>query len=103
MRSAVPKVLHEVAGRPMLSWVLAAARQAGCDRIVVIVGHGAEAVRRAVAAPDVSFVLQEEQLGTGHAVLQAETVLAGDELLLVLSGDVPLVTSETLERLAQRA
>ena len=103
MRSAKPKVLHEVAGRPMLEWVLSAARQAGCDRILVIVGHGADAVREAVAAPDVTFVVQEEQLGTGHALLQAEAALGDETLLLVLSGDVPLLTRETLEELSARA
>ena len=103
MRSAKPKVLHEVAGRPMLAWVLEAARDAGCDRILVIVGHGADAVREAVAAPDVAFVVQEEQLGTGHALLQAEAALEDETLLLVLSGDVPLLTRDTLEKLARQA
>ena len=107
MRSSLPKVLHPVAGRPMLSWVLKAARGAGCERICVVVGHGAEQVRAAVseeaAAEGVRWVLQQEQLGTGHAVLQAEDAVPPGSQVLVLSGDVPLVTAETLELLSQRA
>ncbi|HMB54688.1 MAG TPA: NTP transferase domain-containing protein [Thermoanaerobaculia bacterium] len=105
MRSELPKVLHPAAGRPLVSWVLDAARGAGCDRIVVVVGHGAEAVREAVAAPDVDSVLQAEQLGTGHALMQAAPLFAGAEpaTLLVLSGDVPLVRPATLAALAEAA
>ena len=99
MRSELPKVLHPVAGRPMISWVLDAARAAGCRRIVVIVGHGAERLRAAVAAPDVVFVTQEPQLGTGHALAQAAPAIEGAAQLLVLSGDVPLVSPRTLEKL----
>lgn len=103
MRSELPKVLHEAAGRPLLAWVLDVARAAGCDRLLVIVGHQADAVRRAFAdADDITWVLQEHQLGTGHALLQVEGALApgDDPLLLVLSGDAPLVTPRTLERLS---
>lgn len=100
MRSALPKVLHPVGGRPMISWVLDTARRAGCQRIVVVVGHGADQLRRAVAAPDVVFVTQEPQLGTGHALAQAAPAVEGPAQLLVLSGDVPLVSAATLERLA---
>ncbi|HEV7819639.1 MAG TPA: NTP transferase domain-containing protein, partial [Burkholderiales bacterium] len=71
MNSARPKVLHPVAGRPLLAHVIDTARQLRPRRLVVVVGHGAEAVRAAVAAPDVEFVVQERQLGTGHAVQQA--------------------------------
>jgi len=100
MHSARPKVLHAVAGRSMLDWVLDAARAAGCDRIVVVVGHGADDVRASAAADDVTFVVQEEQLGTGHALAQAAAEVSGDAKLLVLSGDVPLLRAETLRRLA---
>ena len=100
MRSARPKVLHEVAGRPMLAWVLAAARAAGCGKLIVVVGHGAGEVRAAVAASDVRFVVQEEQLGTGHALAQAAPHLSQPTTILVLSGDVPLVRATTLRRLA---
>lgn len=100
MRSDRPKVLHRVAGRPMLHWVLDAARSAGCAQIVVVIGHGAEEVRSAIAADDVRFVLQREQLGTGHALAQAASRIAGTATMVVLSGDVPLVQPETLRRLA---
>jgi len=101
MVSRLPKVLHRAAGRPLLAWVLDAARAAGCSRLIVVVGHGAEQVQAECAAPDVEFVLQAEQRGTGHALAQAEAALAGQEAtLLVLSGDVPLVTPATLAELA---
>jgi len=103
MRSAMPKVLHSAAGRPLLSWVLESARAAGCERILVIVGHGAEQVREEIGGEDVQWVLQEEQKGTGHALMQAEPYVDGDAMLLVLSGDVPLVTPATLEHLAAGA
>ncbi|MGH6623475.1 MAG: NTP transferase domain-containing protein, partial [Burkholderiaceae bacterium] len=105
MRSGLPKVLHPVAGRPMLSHVLQAARSLKAAggmpaRIVVIVGHGGEAVRAAYASElDLVFATQEPQLGTGHAVAQALPHLADDAVTLVLYGDVPLVTPATLERL----
>ncbi len=75
MRSALPKVLHPLAGRPLLSHVLDTARGLSPTRLVVVVGHGAELVRKAVAAPDVAFAEQTEQLGTGHAVQQALPLL----------------------------
>ncbi len=107
MRSALPKVLHRAAGRPLLAWVLAAARAAACERILVIVGHGAEAVRAEFAAPDVEFVLQAEQRGTGHALQQVEPYLRTDPgheaTLIVLSGDAPLVTAATIRALAEQA
>ena len=103
LRSTLPKVLHAVAGKPMLEWVLGAARAAGCEHIYVVVGHGAEQVRDQIEAEDVTWVLQEEQLGTGHALLQVESHLQSPANLLVLSGDVPLVKPETLEHLAVAA
>lgn len=103
LKSALPKVLHNVAGRPMLEWVLTAARAAGCEQIFVVVGHGADRVREEVEADDVTWVLQEEQLGTGHALQQVESCLQTPATLMVLSGDVPLVTPQTLERLATEA
>ncbi|MGE5234460.1 MAG: bifunctional UDP-N-acetylglucosamine diphosphorylase/glucosamine-1-phosphate N-acetyltransferase GlmU [Acidobacteriota bacterium] len=103
MRSAQPKVLHEAAGRPLLGWALAAARQAGCARIIVVVGHESERVRAAFPDPDLVFVEQREQLGTGHALLQAAPAVAGAATLLVLSGDAPLVRPATLARLLAAA
>jgi bifunctional UDP-N-acetylglucosamine pyrophosphorylase/glucosamine-1-phosphate N-acetyltransferase len=103
MRSSLPKVLHCAAGRPLLAWVVDAARAAGCEKILVVVGHGAEAVKEAVRDPDVEWILQEEQRGTGHALAQAEPHVPGDAVLLVLSGDVPLVSPATLDQLAADA
>ncbi len=103
MRSELPKVLHPVGGRPMLAWVLDAARAAGCDPILVVVGHGADRVRRELAAPDVTWVVQEKQLGTGHALAQVAPELGGSGSLIVLSGDVPLVRPATLAALAAAA
>ncbi len=103
MRSALPKVLHEAAGRPLLAWVVDAARAAGCARILIVVGHGAEQVRETIQGDDIAWVLQAEQRGTGHALAQAEAHVTGAANLLVLSGDVPLVTPATLDRLATGA
>jgi bifunctional UDP-N-acetylglucosamine pyrophosphorylase/glucosamine-1-phosphate N-acetyltransferase len=103
MRSELPKVLHAAAGRPLLQWVIDAARAAGCERILVVVGYGAERVREEIQGGDLVWVLQAEQKGTGHALAQAEPEITGDALVLVLSGDVPLVTAATLETLATAA
>ncbi len=103
MRSALPKVLHEVAGRPMLARVLATARLSGCDRLLVVVGHRAESVRAALPETDLAWVEQREQRGTGHALLQAAPLVDRPALLLVLSGDVPLVRAATLDRLVRAA
>ena len=103
MVSDLPKVLHPLAGRPLLSHVVATARELGADRICVVYGHGGERVRTAMAADDVTWVLQQPQLGTGHAVLQALPYLDPDADTLVLYGDVPLVKAATLRRLVARA
>ncbi|MBU9477373.1 bifunctional UDP-N-acetylglucosamine diphosphorylase/glucosamine-1-phosphate N-acetyltransferase GlmU [Burkholderia multivorans] len=103
MRSALPKVLHPVAGRPLLSHVIATARTLQPSRLVVVVGHGADQVRAAVAAPDIQFAVQAEQLGTGHAVRQALPLLDPAQPTLVLYGDVPLTRASTLQRLVDAA
>jgi bifunctional UDP-N-acetylglucosamine pyrophosphorylase/glucosamine-1-phosphate N-acetyltransferase len=109
MRSRLPKVMHPVAGRPMLAHVIAtahavAAGRGGPTRTVVVIGHGAQAVRDAFSdRADVEFVLQEPQLGTGHAVMQAAPLLDDGWPTLVLYGDVPLVRAETLARLLDGA
>ncbi|KVP33777.1 hypothetical protein WJ88_08470, partial [Burkholderia ubonensis] len=103
MRSALPKVLHPLAGRPLLSHVIATARALQPSRLVIVVGHGAEQVQAAVAAPDVQFAVQAEQLGTGHAVRQALPLLDPAQPTLVLYGDVPLTRVSTLERLVAAA
>ncbi|WP_322079743.1 bifunctional UDP-N-acetylglucosamine diphosphorylase/glucosamine-1-phosphate N-acetyltransferase GlmU [Burkholderia cepacia] len=103
MRSALPKVLHPLAGRPLLSHVIDTARTLQPSRLVVVVGHGAEQVQSAVAAPDVQFAVQAEQLGTGHAVRQALPLLDPAQPTLVLYGDVPLTRASTLQRLVDAA
>ncbi len=103
MKSALPKVLHRAAGRPLLAWVLDAARAAGCERILVVVGHGHERVREEIQGSDLVWVLQEEQKGTGHALAQVEGEVRGEATLLVLSGDVPLTAPSTLDALAAAA
>jgi bifunctional UDP-N-acetylglucosamine pyrophosphorylase/glucosamine-1-phosphate N-acetyltransferase len=102
MQSDRPKVLHELADRPLLDHVLDTARRAGVARMVVVVGHQAERVRTACAAPDVEFVLQEPQLGTGHAVQVAAPALRDGGWTVILAGDVPLLTAATLRHLVDR-
>lgn len=100
MKSALPKVLHPVAGQPMLAHVVAAARAVGAAPVVAVIGHGADRVKAAFADCGVGFALQAEQLGTGHALRCAVpelTGFAGD--LLLLCGDVPLLRGETLAEL----
>lgn len=103
MQSSLPKVLHPIAGRAMLSHVLDAAESLGAQSIAVVVGHGADQVKQAYAEhPGLRFALQQPQLGTGHAVLQAVPLLqedGKDDVTIVLYGDVPLVQPETLRAL----
>lgn len=103
MYSDLPKVLHPVAGRPMLAHVLDTARALSPSRLVVVVGHGAARVREAVAADDVAFAEQAQQLGTGHAVMQALPLLDDNQPTLVLYGDVPLTSAATLQALVGEA
>ena len=101
MKSDLPKVLHPLAGRPLVAYSLDTARELTTRPPVLIVGHGAEAVTE-TAGDDVTAVTQGEQLGTGHAVLQARDALAGrSELVLVSYADMPLLTAETLRRLVE--
>jgi bifunctional UDP-N-acetylglucosamine pyrophosphorylase/glucosamine-1-phosphate N-acetyltransferase len=101
MRSALPKVLHPIAGNSMLGHVIHSARQLDPQRIHVVIGHGADAVRERLAADDLNFVLQDKQLGTGHAVAQAVPFIQSDTVL-ILYGDVPLIEVETLQRLLKQ-
>ncbi|THF74480.1 bifunctional UDP-N-acetylglucosamine diphosphorylase/glucosamine-1-phosphate N-acetyltransferase GlmU [Cohnella fermenti] len=101
MKSKLYKVLHPVCGKPMVSHVVEAVKKASCERTVVIVGHGAEAVM-AHLGDAAEYALQAEQLGTGHAVLQTKPQLGdADGIALVVCGDTPLVTAETLEALVR--
>ena len=101
MKSSLPKVLHPAAGLPLIEHVLRTAEHVTPASIVIVVGHQADALRDALRSrPDLQFALQEPQLGTGHALLQAEAALAGATgTVVLLSGDVPLLTAETLQRL----
>jgi bifunctional UDP-N-acetylglucosamine pyrophosphorylase/glucosamine-1-phosphate N-acetyltransferase len=103
MKSRLPKVLHPVAGRPMVEQVLRTAASVSPATVTLIVGHRAEVVRaRLGERPDLHFALQEPQLGTAHALQQAESVLAGRTgTVILLSGDVPLLTAGTLQRLLE--
>ncbi|MBN7797193.1 bifunctional UDP-N-acetylglucosamine diphosphorylase/glucosamine-1-phosphate N-acetyltransferase GlmU [Parahaliea mediterranea] len=103
MRSDKPKVLHRLAGRPLLSHVLDTAASLGADRLHVVVGHGAGQVREHYAGRPISWVEQREQLGTGHAVLQALPEVDDDATVLVLYGDVPLLSADTLRPLVAAA
>jgi bifunctional UDP-N-acetylglucosamine pyrophosphorylase / glucosamine-1-phosphate N-acetyltransferase len=103
MKSALPKVLHPIAGRPLLGHVITAAKALNPARIVVVYGHGGEAVPKAFEGSGTAFVLQEPQLGTGHAVQQALPLLDGDGITLVLYGDVPLIMASTLTRVVEGA
>jgi bifunctional UDP-N-acetylglucosamine pyrophosphorylase/glucosamine-1-phosphate N-acetyltransferase len=99
MQSDLPKVLHPLGGKPLLSHVIDTARQLSPSHCCVIYGHGGDAVPSRLAAQDLSFVLQEPQLGTGHAVMQAAPLLDDEVPTLVLYGDVPLTTIATLKAL----
>ena len=103
MHSSLPKVLHRLAGRPLLAYVLDAARTLGAQGIVVVHGHGGGDVKAAFAGDDLHWIEQAEQLGTGHAVAQALPAVPGDADVLVLNGDVPLVRGELLHALAAAA
>src|SRR3954468_5597112 len=103
MRSRLPKVLHALGGRPLLAHVLDAARALGARNTVVVHGHGAEQVKGAFAEEKIQWVLQAEQLGTGHAVQQALPCIGGDGEVLILYGDVPLIRPASLQRLVGAA
>ncbi len=99
MRSSLPKVLHPIADKPMVSHVIDSARQLGVSNIYLVYGFGGEVLKAQVQGDDLTFVEQTEQLGTGHAVDQTSALLKDDENVLVLYGDVPLTKVSTLERL----
>ncbi|HEU4653249.1 MAG TPA: bifunctional UDP-N-acetylglucosamine diphosphorylase/glucosamine-1-phosphate N-acetyltransferase GlmU [Steroidobacteraceae bacterium] len=99
MKSDLPKVLQPLAGQPILQHVLNAAKQLGADSLHVVYGHGGEKVRTVLASEPINWVLQAEQLGTGHAVAQAMPHIPDDHDVLILYGDVPLVRVDTLQQL----
>ena len=101
MKSGLPKMLHPICGRPMLSHSLAAVMGASDEPPIVVLGHVTDQVRGAISG-DVRFVIQDQQLGTGHAVMQAESLLKGKtDYVLVMYGDMPLLQASTLERLVE--
>ncbi len=101
LKSKHPKVLHEVGGKPILAHVIATAQKiVPAQDIFVIIGHEAERVRAAVSSTGVKFVLQTEQRGTGHAIMVAQHALSDYDQVIVLSGDAPLITSATIQKLS---
>lgn len=100
MKSELPKVIHKALGKPMVEYSIAAAKEAGAKEadICLVVGHKAELVKEAVKE-DVTFVLQEKQLGTGHAVKCAQDFIGTEGITMVLCGDTPLIKGETLKKL----
>lgn len=99
MYSDLPKVLHKVAGKPMVKHVIDTAKQLSADQIHLIYGHGADLLKQHLADEPVNWVFQAEQLGTGHAMQQAAPFFKDDENIVMLYGDAPLITKETLEKL----
>lgn len=103
MRSSLPKVLHPLAGKPMVQHVIDTARDLRPRNLTVIYGHGGEQVPQQIGDQDIQWVLQHEQLGTGHAVIQALPGVEDDDIVLVLYGDVPLLNPDTLAQLTEYA
>ena len=103
MCSDLPKVLHPLGGQPLLHHVIKTAHRLESDAIHVVVGHGAELVRNAFPGTDVNWVVQGEQLGTGHAVAQVMPAIPDDHTVLVMYGDVPLISPETLQPVRELA
>src|SRR5262245_43664806 len=103
MKSDLPKVLQPLAGQPMLCHVIATAKALRADAIHVVYGHGGEQVKQTLPNEPVSWVLQAEQLGTGHALAQAIPAIPDDHQVLILFGDVPLVRAATLQQLVDQA
>ena len=101
MYSDLPKVLHTIAGKPMVKHVIDTAHQLGAENIHLIYGHGGDLMRTNLANEQVNWVLQTEQLGTAHAVQQAAPFFKDSENIVVLYGDAPLITKETLEKLIE--
>lgn len=101
MKSDLPKVVHTIEGKCLVDYAIDAAAGAGAEDICLVVGYQAEVVRETIAHKDVKFVLQEQQLGTGHAVKCAKDFLGEDGQTLILFGDTPLITAETLKKLQE--
>ncbi|MBI4726449.1 NTP transferase domain-containing protein [candidate division TA06 bacterium] len=103
MKSGLAKVLHPLCGKPLVEHVVRSAQKAGVDQTIVVVGHQADKVKKALAGVSVQFVMQQPQKGTGHAVMQVLLIIEKfDGQLLVLYGDVPLIKPETLKALLEK-
>lgn len=102
MKSDLPKVLHPVCGRPMIHFPIQTAKDAGASEVITVVGHGAESVKEELSSLGISFATQEKQLGTGHAVMVCRDAVSDKSLpIVILCGDVPLLTNSTLESFVQ--
>ncbi len=99
MNSYLPKVAHKAAGKAIILHVIQAVKEAGIEDIILVVGHGRDIIQDICAGEKLRYVLQEQQLGTGHALLQAEGAVAPEDTILVLAGDIPLIRGETLRHL----
>ncbi|WP_105616712.1 bifunctional UDP-N-acetylglucosamine diphosphorylase/glucosamine-1-phosphate N-acetyltransferase GlmU [Vallitalea okinawensis] len=99
MKSNVPKVIHKILDKPLVEHVITAAKDAGSTETCIIVGHKSEEVKNAIASDNVEYRLQKEVLGTGHAVMMAEDFIDDESLVLILFGDTPLITSETIKKM----
>ncbi|RAU19185.1 hypothetical protein DN062_02645 [Nitrincola tibetensis] len=99
MQSVLPKVLHPLKSKPLIQWVVDTAQQLAPSRVHLVVGYGADQVQASVKGEGLFFALQSEQLGTGHAVAQAMPQVDDESQVLVLYGDVPLITESTLTQL----
>jgi len=99
MKSKLPKVLHKVQGKTMVDWVIDSAHEAGADDICVVVGCGADVVMSELSNRNVKFAVQKEQLGTGHAVMQASDFIEDEADIIVFYGDTPLITAQTIKKM----
>jgi bifunctional UDP-N-acetylglucosamine pyrophosphorylase/glucosamine-1-phosphate N-acetyltransferase len=102
MKSTLPKVMHSAAGKPLAAWVAGAAIEATGQAPVFVIGNGADRVKEYFAG-SVRYAVQEQQLGTGHAVMAAKEYLTGEGYVLVIAGDMPLLKGETLTKIVDTA
>ena len=101
MKSKKPKVLHEILNKSMVDYVIETAKGCGAEEVCVVVGHKAEMVKEGIRSEGVSFALQAEQKGTGHAVMMAGDFIDENSDMMILYGDTPLITGETLAKLVE--
>ncbi len=100
MKSDLPKVVHTIDGKCLVDYAIEAAKGAGADEVCLVVGYKSDVVKESIQNKDVTFVMQEEQLGTGHAVKCAKDFMGEDGQTMILFGDTPLITAKTLKNLA---